>query len=152
MKTVCIIGLLAILLWSSAVAWRPFKFESEIDMLEYMRDEDHNIYVIFFYNTEAAKNSEQKLAPSLAEKERKLLRTNVVEQFPQIVYAELDLAGGKYDEVVHELGISVEDTHVYPTVVVVDDGIGKWVNGPNAYKLALPIVEKLAAVNPPPQM
>ena len=39
---VCLLGL--------AVAYHKFNFLNEGDMLEYMRDEDHRIYVLYFYN------------------------------------------------------------------------------------------------------
>ena len=66
------------------------------------------------------------------------------------MYAEVDLAGGKHDEVAHEIGVEVEDTLEYPTVVAVQDGVGKWVHGPDSVQLLAPVINALVDRNQVP--
>ena len=135
------------LLMAVSHAWTPFRFETQQDMLEYMRDEDHNIYIIFFYNSDQPNKAATERMRQIVVTEREAIRRNVLDAFDNIVYAELDLAGGHYDEVAHEIGIETADTLEYPTVVAVDDGIGKWVNGPDLVQLLVPTVKALILRN-----
>ena len=135
------------MLLACAHAWTNFQFQSEYDMLEYMRDEDHNVYVVFFYNSEQDTPAKLERMKQIVILERNLIKTNVLDQFENIVYAELDLAKGAYEEAAHTIGIDVDATLEYPTIVVVDDGVGKWVHGPNSVQLVVPIVRALVERN-----
>ena len=146
MKAITLAVALALLM-AVSYAWTPFRFETQHDMLEYMRDEDHNIYVIFFYNSGQENRADSERMRQIVIQEREAIRKNVLEAFDNIVYAELDLAGGHYDEAAHEIGIETADTLEYPTVVAVDDGIGKWVHGPDLSQLLVPTVKALILRN-----
>ena len=132
-------------------AWSPFVFQNQHDMLEYMRDEDHHVYVLFLYNSQ---KDAQGVDPHITERmgkivvqERNLVKEHILESFDNIKYAELDLAGGKWDEVCHEIGIETDDALEYPILVMVDDGLGKWVHGPDLIQLAVPVVRALVERN-----
>ena len=139
--------IMAVMLFVSAQAWIPFEFETTEDMLEYMRDEDHYIYVIFFYTSSQANHEDGKKMYDIVMKERQLIKENILDKYDNIVYAELNLAEGKYDDVANQIGIETSDADEYPIVVAVDDGVGKWVHGPNLVQLMVPVIEALSARN-----
>ena len=137
----------AMMLCSIQAAWTPFVFQNGHDMLEYMRDEDHYVYVLFIYNSDQDSAQNKEKMRKIVMEERVLLKTNILDAFGDIKYAELDLAGGQWDEVCHEIGIETDDALEYPIVVAVDDGIGKWVHGPDLIQLAVPVVRALTERN-----
>ena len=141
MKATTLAIIFAVLM-ASSYAWTPFKFRTQNDMLEYMRDEDHHIYILFFYNSGPEnKNYNERVVL----KERESIRKNALDAFDDIYYAEIDLAKQDFDEVAHEIGIETADVLEYPTVVALSDGIGKWVNGPNLSQLLIPTINALVA-------
>mmetsp|Transcript_726 Transcript_726/g.858 ORF Transcript_726/g.858 Transcript_726/m.858 type:complete len:146 (-) Transcript_726:104-541(-) len=139
MKT-CILAVMLAVLLASSYAWTPFKFDTPRDLLEYMTDEDHHIYILFFFNTGPENKS---YGEKVISKEREAILKAVLEVYNDVVYAELDLSGNKFDQVAHEVGIETDDVLEYPTVVAVSDGLGKWVNGPNLTQLLVPTVNAL---------
>ena len=140
---VSILVLSLAMLMALACAWKPFEFDTQHDMLEYMRDENHNMYVILFYNSDQGSREQQERMRRIVLQERESIRRGVLEVFDNVVYAELDTAGGQYDEVAHEIGVETADTLEYPTVVAVADGVGKWVHGPNLSQILIPTLKAL---------
>ena len=141
MKATTLAIIFAVLM-ASSYAWTPFKFRTQNDMLEYIRDEDHHIYILFFYNSGP---DNKKYNERVVLKERESIRKNALDAFDDIYYAEIDLAKQDFDEVAHEIGIETADILEYPTVVALSDGIGKWVNGPNLSQLLIPTINALVA-------
>ena len=131
------------MLWASASAWVPFRAQTQYDMLEYMRDEDHNVYVIFFYNSNQDSKENSERMRQIVLQERGQIKQNVLEAFDNIIYGEIDLASGEFDELAHDIGIETQDVLEYPTVVAVQDGVGKWVHGPDLVQLIVPVVRAL---------
>ena len=108
-----------------------------------MRDEDHKIYVIMFFNSAQDSPSRIERMRKIVLDERQKIKENILAVYTDVMYAEVDLAGGKHDEVAHEIGIEIEDTFEYPTVVAVQDGVGKWIHGPNSYQLLASVIDAL---------
>ena len=147
MKAELVAIILLAMCLSVSAAWQPFKFDTQHDMLEYMRDEDHYIYVILFYNSGQETREDSERMRQIVFTEREAIKKGILESFDNIMYAELDLKEGHYDEAAHEIGIETADTLEYPTLVIVDDGLGKWVHGPDLVQLGVPVVRALVARN-----
>ena len=143
---------LLLLLLATALAYHKFSFRDEDDMLQYMRDEDHHIYVLFFYN---GNQMESTVGPLLKERndvERMRVQNLILEKFPQVAFADCEVSSGRFDGLMTELGVEKDVLSEFPTIAIVDDGNGKWVHGPNATPFAADIVGELAESNPVPTL
>ena len=148
MKYSVTVALVSLMLFVYANAeWSPFLFENKYDMLEYMRDEDHFVYILFIYNSDQGSPENIERMRKIVFQERDLIKDYILDVFDNLKYTELDLAGGQWDDVIETIGVDVEDALEYPIVVAVDDGLGKWVHGPDLVQLAAPVVRALVERN-----
>ena len=122
-----------------ACAWTPFEFNTQHDMIEYMRDEDHHVYILYFYDSGNKGNYDAKVV----HKEREAIKANGLEKYSDVYYKEFDVKDNAYEFVTHTLGLETSDVAEYPTVVAVSDGIGKWINGPNLSQLLVPTLNAI---------
>ncbi|CAI2377161.1 unnamed protein product [Moneuplotes crassus] len=119
--------------------WTPFEFKTQYDMIEFMRDEDHHIYLLYFYNS----GKESNYNARTIQKERESIKANVYDRFNGMYYREFDITDGRYEYITHHLGIETDDVLEYPTVVAVSDGQGKWIHGPNLSQLLVPTLSAI---------
>ena len=118
-------------------------------MLEYMKDEDHHIYVLFFYNGNPEQSEVGPLLKVRNDEERQRIQSQILEKYPQVAYADCEVSQGKFDNVMEQLGVDKAELNEFPTITVVDDGNGKWIHGPNATPFAEEIVAEVAPLNQP---
>lgn len=143
---------LALLLLASSFAFSSFDYNSEYDLIEDLKDQDDKIYVLFFY---ASANlhpigyeqvhhhyvTEHKL------KERTDDEHDAIKSYADVTrdiyYNEFDVINIQHDAVIHELGVEKAEIFSWPVTVVVKNGEGFQVTGPNSVYFVKRIVDNL---------
>ena len=74
--------LICALLFLTASAYHRFNFLDEDDMLEYMKDEDHHIYVLFFYNGDESQSNVGEMLRKRNDEERVRVQEQILDKFP----------------------------------------------------------------------
>ena len=139
-----------LLLLTFVSAYHRFNYKDESDMLDFLKDEDHHIYVLFFYNGNPKQSKVGALLKDRNDEERKRVQTIILEKYPQVAYSDCEVSTGRFDNVMKALGVERDPLGEWPTIAVVDDGNGRWVHGPNAAPFAERIVFDFTPNNPVP--
>lgn len=119
----------------SASAYHRFNFQDEDDMIKYMTDEDHHVYVLFFYNGDH-KSTRGEVLKKRNDDERMRIQNTILDAYAQVAYADIEVSSGKFDHAIEVLGIDKPALDEFPAIAVVTDGNGKWVAGPNSTTFA----------------
>ena len=73
------------------------------------------------------------------------IQKQILDKFPQVAYAECEVSQGRFEGAMSELNVDKDELRYFPTIVLVSDGVGKWVHGPNASPFAVEIIEAMAS-------
>lgn len=135
--------LIVCVLLTLALGYHRFNYKNAEDMLEYLGDEDHHIYVLFFYNGDVKQSEVGDLLKKRNDEERMRVQNIILEKYPQVAFTDIETSTGAFDGVVELFGFDQESLGEFPTIAVLSDGNGQWVHGPNAAPFAEEIVINL---------
>jgi hypothetical protein len=97
---------------------------------------DHEIYVLFFYNSvDMQQSGNQELSEHVTH-ERQDLSDTLTTFGDNVFYAEVDIGKGDYSEAIQALSLNSENLKTYPSTIVLDDSNGIWITGPNEAYIA----------------
>ena len=139
--------LFTVLLFASSYAFEPFLFEEGHKFLDFLKDYNHQCYVIFFKNSNAnGTKVEQSTLDDRNNEQQKAVEAKL-ENEPNVSYAVIDVGDpdlnddekADIDEFFEEARIERSKLDSYPITTVMDDGVGAYIWGPK-HELILPRV------------
>ena len=145
---------LAVFLFASAQAFHSFTYSSEYDLIEDLKDHDDKIYLLFLYaskplNDQGYESVSHNAGAHQTLKERTDDEHDSVKSYAdsnsEVFYSEFDLVDSQHDSVLQELGVVKSDVFSWPITVVVQNGKGYQVTGPNSIYFVKRIVSDLTA-------
>jgi len=128
--------LIVCVLLTLALGYHRFNYKNADDMLEYLGDEDHHIYILFFYNGDVKQSEVGDLLKKRNDEERMRVQNIILEKYPQVAFTDVEVSTGAFDKVIDLFGFEEESLGEFPTIAVLSDGNGQWVHGPNAAPFA----------------
>lgn len=115
-------------------------YTSEYDLIEDLKDNDGKIYVLFFYAStnlhplgyEASHqhfHSQQELAQRNQQEHDSIL--SFADTQNDVLYNEFDVINIQHDSLLHVIGVEKREVFAWPVTVVMQNGVGHQVTGPN---------------------
>ena len=141
--------LLLALLLASSYAFTPFLFEEGHKFLDFLKDNDHRCFVLFFKNSNGGgRRVEQGTLTDRNNKQQAALEAKIRDE-PNITYAVIDIGAANLnedtradiEEFLKEARIEATDLDSYPITAVLDDGVGAYVWGPKHELVISRIIE-----------
>lgn len=133
--------LLATLLLATSYTYTSFDYNSEYDLIEDLKDQDGKVYVLFFY---ASTNLQPQGYESVkhhhvghsdlqkrTDKEHDAIKS-YADVTRNVYYNEFDVTNIQHDAVLKQLGVEKADIFSWPVSVVIQNGQGNQVTGPNS--------------------
>ena len=111
---------------ASAFGFTTVDHNNGHDILREVEAGNHNVYVIMFY-AEAAEGS------GLANRNKDYedaLNSQVLDNFGSFFYTKVDARNQDYQDLVDEVGITVSELQKSPSVLIMENGNGAWIHGP----------------------
>ena len=148
------IFLLGIFLISASFAYQSFDYSSEYDLIEDLKDHDDKIYILFLYsskslNAQGYESVHHKAVNAQILKDRTDSEHDAIKSYAdltsEVYYSEFDLVNTQHDSVLNELGVDKADVFSWPITVVVQNGNGYQVTGPNSIYFVKRIVTDLTS-------
>lgn len=118
-------------------------FTGTDDLFDFVLKGDHEIYVLFFFNSkDMSASGNQELSEHVGHERQELAET--LQTFgDNVFYAEVDTGRGDFNEATQALSLSSENLKTYPATIVLDDSNGIWITGPNEAYIAKQRIEVL---------
>lgn len=147
MKLVCLLALFAL-----ATAFVSFDYNSEYDLIEDLKDNDGKIYLLFFYASQnlhplGYETVGHSYKSAIELKQRNDAEHDAIKGFADLThdvyYNEFDVTHIQHDSVLHELGVEKAEVFSWPVTVVMQNGVGYQVTGPNSIYFVKRIVSNL---------
>lgn len=148
---------LLLALLASTLAYKGFDYTSEYDLIEDLKDQDGKIFVLFFYASTnlhpmGYESVHHHFVTDFQLKERTDNEHDDIKGWADVTndvyYNEFDVVNIQHDSVLHELGVEKSEIFSWPVTVVVQNGEGFQVTGPNSKYFVNRIVENLRGNGP----
>lgn len=147
-----IVAVCLLLILSPALGFSAFDFSSTYDLIEDLKDGDDKIYVLFFYASANLHPIGYEQAHHHYVSQEELRLRNDAEHdaikswadvTPDVYYTELDVVNLQFDGVLNELGVEKSEVFSWPVTVVMQNGDGYQVTGPNGIYFIKRIYDQL---------
>ena len=153
--------LLALLLLGLSMAYVSFDYNSEYDLIEDLKDMDGKIYLLFFYASANLMPGGYESVHHHQVSSNELQMRNdqehdAIKSFADITrevyYNEFDVVNIQHDALLNELGVDKSEVFSWPVTVVVKNGDGYQVTGPNSVYFVKRIVDGFVHPEKGPQV
>ena len=118
-------------------------FKGTDDLFDFVLTGDHEIYVLFFYNSKDMQTQgNQELHEHVLHEKQEL--SDTLSTFgDNVFFGEVDTASGDFSGAIQQLALSSENLKSYPSTIVLDDSNGIWITGPNEAYIAKQRIQAL---------
>ena len=120
-----IVLLLAALI-ACSLAYNTMTHNDGHEVLMELEEGNHNVYVIMFY---AGSTEGGALANRNNDYEDALIK-RVLETFDDFTYTKIDARDRDYEDLVTAVGVSTSELQKSPSVLIMENGNGAWIHGP----------------------
>ena len=131
MKYLLVITLIAAMMASAYGFYHhQHTFRNSDDVFEYVSTANHQIYILFLYDGNWARQEARNPYKLRLELEREELAMILAKYGKDVQYMEINVTSGDYSALLQEMGIKSSDLEHSPLSVAIEDGHGVWVQGP----------------------